>query len=449
MFEIVSELEAGLYDRIVDELLSEQLTSLEAKRLRASVAAVDPAEVPERVAGAIAEWVRETVAAASSDDRSHVAVRLAATMLNTIRSVRPSTVDPRRRLVEPVSRLVAIERLAPTNEPIRIGQPITPLRDTVLMTNARDQPAVGHEIKAEIDSADRIDIVLAFIRWTGIRDLVAPLRRHVEAGKQLRILTTTYTGSTELRAVQALAELGAQIKVSYETGATRLHAKAWLFDRNTGFSTVYIGSSNLTFSAQVTGLEWNVRASEHRNPDLIAAFERTFNTYWADPHFEDFHPQRFTAAVSDESSLADDRILTPFDIQPYPFQRQMLEGLQVERQRGHQHNLVVAATGTGKTVLAALDYRQLRTELDRARLLFVAHRDRSSARARPHFATFSATAPSENYGSEATGPTVGSMSSRPSSRSRIGDELARPDTSSTWSSSTSSTTPRPRAIGAV
>lgn len=127
------------------------------------------------------------------------------------------------------------------------------------MTNARDQPAVGLEIEAEIESADRIDLVLAFIRWTGIRTLVPHLRRHVEAGKELRVITTTYTGSTELRALEVLKEIGAEVKVSYDTSTTRLHAKAWMFRRSSGFSTVYIGSSNLTFSAQVTGMEWNVR----------------------------------------------------------------------------------------------------------------------------------------------------------------------------------------------
>jgi superfamily II DNA or RNA helicase/HKD family nuclease len=241
------------------------------------------------------------------------------------------------------------------------------------MTNSRGQPAVGHEIAAEIDSADRIDVVLAFIRWTGIRDLIDLLRRHVEAGRPLRIITTTYTGSTELRALEALRALGAQVKVSYDTSTTRLHAKAWHFHRETGFSTVYIGSSNLTFSAQVTGLEWNVRASQRTNPELVDAFDRAFSTYWADPHFEHFDAARFrvaTAVTSDDSVIA-----TPFDVEPYPFQRQILERLELERHRGHAHNLVAAATGTGKTVVAALDYRNLRQTMPRARLLFVAHRE--------------------------------------------------------------------------
>ena len=110
---------------------------------------------------------------------------------------------------------------------------------------------------------------MAFVRWSGVRPLIDALRRHCEAGKPLRVLTTTYTNSTEQRALDELERLGAEIKVSYDTSSTRLHAKAWIFHRESGYSTAYIGSSNLTHSAQVLGLEWNVRVSAARNPDAV------------------------------------------------------------------------------------------------------------------------------------------------------------------------------------
>ena len=369
----MAELIPGVYDRLVDEWLAGRTDELDSRRLRATILDVDPAELPDRVGEVVGEWVRSVLASVASDDRPAAAMSLTASILERIAAATNHAVTAERSLVSPVRRLVAVERLAPTNTPIALQRPLTPLRDTVLMTNARGQPAIGHEIAAEIDSADRIDLVLAFIRWTGIRDLLGPFRRHVEAGKPLRIITTTYTGSTEARALQALVDLGAKVKVSYDTTTTRLHAKAWLFHRATGFSTVYIGSSNLTFSAQVAGLEWNVRAAERINPELVDAFERTFATYWADPHYETFEQERFTRAIA--VARTDDGIATPFDITPLPFQTTILERLQVERLRGHANTLVVAATGTGKTVMAALDYRHLRTNLPRARLLFVAHRD--------------------------------------------------------------------------
>jgi superfamily II DNA or RNA helicase/HKD family nuclease len=368
----MTDLRPGLYDQLVDSLVRAQVDGLDTSRLRAQLASVDAAELPDRIAEVAAAWLRSTLRAVAPDDRAVAAVELLDELRSMLGSVVADAIAGIGSFTAPVERLTAVSPVI-AGDVVPFRRPLTPLRDTVLMTNGRGQPAVGHEIAAEIDSADRIDVVLAFIRWTGIRDLLDPLRRHVEAGKQLRVITTTYTGSTELRALEALRGLGAEVKVSYDTSTTRLHAKAWHFHRETGFSTVYIGSSNLTFSAQVTGLEWNVRASQRTNPELVDAFDRAFNTYWADPHFEHFDAARFrvaTASTGDETFIA-----TPFDVEPYPFQRQILERLELERHRGHPHNLVAAATGTGKTVIAALDYRNLRQTLSRARLLFVAHRE--------------------------------------------------------------------------
>jgi len=123
-----------------------------------------------------------------------------------------------------------------------------------VFTNAPGEPAVGHELRAEVPSSDAIDVVMAFVRWSGVRPLTDALRRHCEEGKSLRVLTTTYTNSTEARALDELQQLGAEVRVSYDTSSTRLHAKAWIFHRESGYSTAYIGSSNLTHSAQVAGL---------------------------------------------------------------------------------------------------------------------------------------------------------------------------------------------------
>ena len=120
---------------------------------------------------------------------------------------------------------------------------------------------------------------MAFIRRSGVARCSMPSAA-LREGKQLRVLTTTYTGSTEGRALDELSELGADVRVSYDMSTTRLHAKAWLFHRAEGFSTAYIGSSNLTHSAQVSGLEWNVRVSGARNPDVIDKVAAVFESYW-------------------------------------------------------------------------------------------------------------------------------------------------------------------------
>ena len=377
------QLPPGLYDTLVDNLLREQLQTLTERRLLADIHSVDPAEIPDRVGEVVGEWVKQTLATHRRGTRVKAAFELSKAVLNTIRELYPESPQSGLHIDQDVLRLGAVEPLAPSGGPVSITRPLTPLRDTVLMTNGRGQPSIGKEISAEIESADRIDLVLAFIRWSGIRHFRDALSRHVANGKPLRVITTTYTGTTELRALEDLAKIGAHVKVSYETGSTRLHAKSWLFHRESGFSTVYIGSSNLTHSAQATGLEWNVRASQRLNPELIDAFERTFSTYWEDHHFEDLDTERFSQVAA--LAKRDDSILTPFTIEPYPFQRQMLDQLQVERDRGHRNNLIVAATGTGKTVVAALDYRRLQSTEPRSHLLFVAHRSEILGQSRAVF----------------------------------------------------------------
>src|SRR5205085_3701228 len=136
-------------------------------------------------------------------------------------------------------------------------------------------------------------LVMAFVRWSGVRPLVDVLRKHCETGKPLRVLTTTYTNSTEQRALDEFSRIGAEVKVSYDTSSTRLHAKAWIFHRESGYSTAYIGSSNLTHSAQVLGLEWNVRVAAMRNRDAVAKMAAVFTSYWENRDFAPYDPIEF------------------------------------------------------------------------------------------------------------------------------------------------------------
>ncbi len=162
--------------------------------------------------------------------------------------------------------------------------------------------------------------------------------------------------------------------MSYDTSTTRLHAKAWLFHRHSGFSTAYIGSSNLTYSAQVSGLEWNVRVSGARNPDVIDKVAAVFESYWNSGDFVPYDAETFAAQVSSVTP-GPSIIISPIEVRPEPFQERLLEQIALARERGHHRNLLVSATGTGKTVMAAIDYARLRERLPRSRLLFVAHRE--------------------------------------------------------------------------
>src|SRR5574344_1644222 len=186
-------------------------------------------------------------------------------------------------------------------------------------------------------------------------------------------------GATDLKAVEFLASLpNTEIKVSYNTANERLHAKSYLFFRNTGFHTGYIGSSNISKSALTSGLEWNLKVTTAEISHIIKKFEKTFETYWEDKEFEIFtgeQKEKLQIALKNDSIENQNKFSTFFDIRPFHYQKEILEELQTQRDIHNRFkNLVVAATGTGKTVISAFDYKRFKNQNQNAKLLFVAHR---------------------------------------------------------------------------
>jgi superfamily II DNA or RNA helicase len=337
------------------------------------IAPLQDFEAADRLSRHVAKLLARVIDAAPEGDRVTTGVRLTRALLSHLEKVVLDADLEADFPKEPGEVLRALLRRQPDGSAEVLERPLTPLLDTTVFTNAPGEPAVQHELRAEIDSADALDVVIAFIRWSGVRPLMAALERHCQGGKPLRILTTTYTNSTEQRALDELAAIGADIRVSYDISMTRLHAKAWIFHRGGDYSTAYVGSSNLTHSAQVSGLEWNVRLSGVRNPDALAKVAAVFASYWENQDFETYDAETFRLRTADDE-IGDELVLSPFELEPRPFQERLLELLAVARRQGHNRNLLVAATGTGKTVMAAIDYARLRSSLPRDRLLFVAHR---------------------------------------------------------------------------
>ncbi len=333
-------------------------------------------------------------------DQAHVLARHVSELLQAVLA---DTKDPDRRVSianDLIERLQAndavlgpLEQLLQIAEPAAPGvvtygatRPTTPLRDAALLTNSGDEPSLGSELRAEIDTADEVDLLCAFVKWHGLRLLEPELSRVQQRRVPLRVITTTYMGATERAALDRLIrDFGATVKIQYDAHRTRLHAKAWMFRRNTGFHTAYVGSSNLSRAALLDGVEWNIRVSQHGTPALLNKFQATFDTYWHDTSFETYDPDRDRDRLDDALAEASgrtthDRVtisLAGLEVRPFPYQQEMLEALAAERAVHDRHrNLVVAATGTGKTVIAALDYRELASTSnpDRPSLLFVAHR---------------------------------------------------------------------------
>jgi len=375
---VINEPVPGLYEQLVTEGLMRLLAGLRPAQIAQS--GLDAADAHVAVADHLRRLLERVLRAIPEDERLARQVDISNALIAWIGSaigVDPGNPDDKLvvplamlREVKPIGRGAVFARDTP--------RPLVPLSAADLLVNARGEPSMGVAIEREIHSADRIDLLCAFVRWNGLRVIRPALEAHRFANRPLRVITTVYTGSTERRALDWLSSIGAEIKVSYDTRTTRLHAKAWLFDRRSGFSTAFIGSSNLTLSAMLDGVEWNVRLAEASTPDLVNKFRAAFDSYWENPDYETYDPvrdaERFDLAVR-PTAVANPSSIFNIDVQPWPYQREMLETLETERERHHRYrNLVVAATGTGKTLVAAFDYRRLRERLRNPSLLFVAHR---------------------------------------------------------------------------
>lgn len=262
-------------------------------------------------------------------------------------------------------------------------RPITPVSELALFTNAKEEPRIDLELERELATSDRVEIIVSFIKVSGLRLLESQLMKLRDRGIPVRLITTTYMGATDKKAIDRLVnDLGVSVRIDLLPVANRLHAKAWLFHRKSGFSTAYIGSSNMSHSALTTGSEWNVRLSQVKSPDLFFKFEATFETYWESENYRQYSTEEYGEALEEalarqsKQNISDSYLLPSLDVIARPHQIKMLDEIEVARSIfGYTRNLVVAATGTGKTVLAALDYKRLiKAGQPRPSLLFVAHR---------------------------------------------------------------------------
>ena len=276
-------------------------------------------------------------------------------------------------------------------------QPSTPLSGSHLILNSGAEPKLGFELEREMRTADRVLMIVSFLQWRGwqrLRDAFEDLAR---MGKPVRILTTTYVGASDYRALEALSRLpNVQLRISLDGRRRRLHAKSWLFERENGFSSVYVGSANLSAPALEDGIEWTVKLSEVDSAHIVERFRGAFDSLWEDPEFETFDPDEESSCRKVREALRTARdsfarkpegLVPYFDLRPHPYQQATLDQLEAERvDRGYRRNLVVAPTGTGKTLVAAFDYqRQIGKDGIRPRLLFLAHREEILRQARSTF----------------------------------------------------------------
>lgn len=385
----------GLYDLLHTKQLH---TKLESAGLldRAIWSKVESDELKHNfiipLAREISHFIGEKIIGKKGDNLEQALIEVFQSpeiLRSILESVRPTSAEILKQ-IKPEAPLVASS--------IR---PDTPLSVSSLLTGSSRSPALRTQIIKELATCDKADWLVSFIKFSGIIALLPSLKEFTQTptedgGPRLRIATTSYMGATDLKAISELLKLpNTEIRVSYDTKRTRLHAKAYLFHRNSGFGSAYIGSANVSKAALDEGLEWTAKISQYETEHLWQHALATFESHWEDE--TEFTPCGKNNLNELNKALVQERGETPpgeelrfFDLRPYGYQQSILDDIHAERNAGKHKHLVIAATGTGKTMIAAFDYKHFcglknSTHDCLPRLLFVAHREEILKQARATF----------------------------------------------------------------
>lgn len=376
----------GIYEELVTQLVSQKIADIDQNLFYINKSVLDKEEASSVLAKHLSQTIKNALNYVKGENQIELQIEIANKIILFLKEV--------LKKEEFNKNLIAIEgeilkavfskvdaHFSDFNLHLKEITPYTRLTHSELFTGGNIGLSLESELKKEILSSNKIDLLVSFIKFKGIIILERELKEFTQSGGQLRVITTTYMGASDYKAIQLLSKLdNTEIKISYNSGNERLHAKAYLFKRNTGFLTGYIGSSNFSRSALTDGLEWNLKITTKEVGHIIDKFQKTFDSYWESDDFETFdnniHKEKLIDSLNHgKLGKAIDLNLSFFDIKPFPFQSEILEKLEVER-AVHQRNknLIVAATGTGKTVISAFDYKRFKAENQTAKLLFLAHR---------------------------------------------------------------------------
>ena len=386
----------GLYEEIISEILRKQFENTDLSRVKIEKEKIDKEESSILLGKYIGNVYQKTLQIFKNDIGKQI--EFTNKLIDFLKaetneeSLGDFRVDGNAEIL--LSILDKVDSGIPFKENKETIRPITPLSQSSLFTGTAKDPSLASELKKEILTSDRIDMLISFIKWSGIVVIEKELLEFTSRpNSKLRMISTSYMKATDYKAVEFLSKLpNTEIKISYDINRTRLHAKAYLFYRNTGYTTAYIGSSNLSNPALTSGLEWNLKVTAKDSPHIVQKFEGTFETYWEEKEFVKFNKgeqERLKNALDPEQR--NETGLTFFaDVQPYSFQEEILEKLEAERNvHNRNRNLVVAATGTGKTVISAFDYKRFcQNNIGKKnRLLFIAHRKEILEQSRDCFRT--------------------------------------------------------------
>lgn len=260
------------------------------------------------------------------------------------------------------------------------------IESTNVMTGDRDRNRyLYYQLKMSMAKAKQIDIIVSFLMESGVRMLLNDMKRALDRDVKIRILTGNYLGITQPSALYLIkSELGDRVDLRlYNETSRSFHPKSYIFHYESS-NEIYIGSSNISKSALTSGIEWNYRFSDtldKKNYELFyATFEDLFLNHsiiiddeelkryskaWKKPAVSRDLAKYDTAEDNEDRNTENVRML----YRPRGAQIEALYALQESRMEGATKGLVYAATGIGKTYLAAFDSAKYE------RVLFVAHRE--------------------------------------------------------------------------
>lgn len=376
----------GIYEELVTQLVARQLNDLDRSSFFIQQSKLDKEEASSFLSKHLALTIKNALKYVKGDNPIELQIEIANKIILFLKEelkkeeFENDLISVEGEILKAVfSKIDA--HYSDFNLHLKEVTPYTRLTQSELFTGGNVGLSLESELKKEILSSNEIDLLVSFIKFKGIIILERELLEFTKRGGKLRVITTTYMGASDYKAIQLLSKLpNTEVKISYNTGNERLHAKAYLFKRNTGFHTGYIGSSNFSRTALTDGLEWNLKVTTKEVSHIIDKFQKTFDSYWQSEDFELFddsvHKDKLIYSLKQGTTRTTVQLNTNFfEVKPFPFQQDILEKLEVERTvHGRSRNLIVAATGTGKTVISAFDYKKFRKENKSAKLLFLAHR---------------------------------------------------------------------------
>ncbi|MCR6513842.1 DUF3427 domain-containing protein [Clostridium sp. LY3-2] len=412
----------GIYEQVINKEVLKNIELLDKTKYLIDTEKIDKEEAKVVLSSYIEEVIRKSLNYIRDNEKEESKKLLSQIeacnkIVNILEKISNDSEIDKYKIEERGEILTSLYSKINNSRSLKKGKavrPVTPISQSSLFTGASLEPNMLGELNKEILSCDSIDLLVSFVKWSGIRCIIDSLKEATNNGKRLRIITTSYMGASDFKAIDELSKLkNTEIKVSYDTERTRLHAKAYMFSRETGFTTAYIGSSNLSNAALTSGLEWNIKITEKDSFDIVNKFNATFESYFNDSEFvlykgTDEDKLLLKRALKKEVRDESEDFNYTLDIRPFSYQKEILEKLEVEREIFNRHrNLLVAATGVGKTVISAFDYKNFCKKnnfSNKNTLLFVAHREEILKQSRD---TFRAILKDRNFGDLVVGKYKG------------------------------------------